>query len=133
MRNIHKLAVVTLLFMFILPLTMALCCCMNEASAEPSHHSHGAVHDHDGDHQKHEHSHSHNHNECNHQQILSDFTLNQAVQFFDSNISALKIQTPESLLSVSTHVEADAVFFDTGPPGKFSSVPLYLEISVLRI
>jgi len=99
-----------------------------------SHHSHEHVHG-DADHRHEKTGLPHSHSECSHAEILASL-VNQTVLFFKEVSSPLinlftsfKSGSFQELFTVSHSPP-----LETGPPGHFfSPVPLYLEISVLRI
>ena len=142
MNKYRKLFTFILLLFFIIPIATAFCCCADEDSNH-SHHE-MSVHDHGVDHSHHDHGSHHHGNkqgkaspdscECGHEiigdlatttidlSIGSTFNKFQAQHLFISGVSSLTVR------------DQGLPFHDTGPPGQsFFSLPLYLQISVLRI
>ncbi len=129
-----------IVIMFTIPILAMLCCCIElpalskVSSLYHSHdHSYGeaAEHHHNGKDKKS----THNHNECDHAEILGSL-VNQTVLTFKevswpviSQLTLFKSKGFQEFLTVSHSLP-----LETGPPDhSFSPVPLYLEISVLRI
>jgi hypothetical protein len=132
----------TLLFVFlILPFALGLCCCTPDAFAKAfdlqieNHSAHHHSHD-EGHHAKQESSgpKQHGHDECEHGELIGNFVKNEvvAVNFIVQHL--LNNFAQGNIFLPSHDISKPAVSFsNTGPPGSFSSTPLYLQISNLRI
>ena len=140
MIKFYKQMALPIVIMFTIPILVMLCCCVElpaSDKASSSHRSHdqspgeAAEHHHDGKDKKSTHS----HNECDHSEILGSL-VHQTVLIFKevsstmiSQFTLFKGKGSQELLIVSHSPP-----FATGPPDHFfSQVPLYLQISVLRI
>ena len=131
MKRRHKRFIASLFIFFLLPLALGVCCCLDDVFANvfssPKHHAHHHHHETN----KHQHG-DHDHGECEHDQLVAnvpyDVFLNNHLPF---SFSILKKYASHSVSLVQPDFTVD--FIDTGPPGSFSSLPLYLEISNLRI
>lgn len=130
-----KINVFLILILFSIPVATAFCCCSDTESIF----SHQEMTEHHHSHEQTSHDHHHDKSspdtcECGHE-IIGDINQ-QAI-----NISALyfpiaHVPNKNLLIGVSQVSESNKPTFhfnDTGPPGQFSAVPLYLEVSVLRI
>lgn len=139
-RKFFKKLATPLLVFLVFPMTL-VCCCIGKAAAH-SHEVQSSAAEHEHDH-SHHHQHgqnkpcSHDHGQCDHNQLLSPFLTKQSVQLFEC--LAQIFQFHKNSLPLQKSVRNTSALpltweFDTGPPGiAFSSIPLYLEISVLRI
>ena len=129
-----------LLLFFTLPIATAFCCCTestpNSSCQEMLGHHQGA------NESKHDHGRHHHDKkdglpescECGHEVIAE--VAGRTIDFSTSNLAVSKFQFQSVIArDLSTEVHKQALpFHDTGPPGaRFSSTPLYLQISVLRI
>lgn len=140
MNKFYKQMTLLIVIMFTIPMVAMLCCCIELpvlGKASSSHysndHSHGktAEHHHDGKDNKSTHSHE----ECNHAKILGSLADPTVLTFKEvsspviSLFASFKSGSFQELFTVSNSPP-----LETGPPGhSFSPIPLYLEISVLRI
>jgi len=97
------------------------------------HHDH-ASHDHHGGADKNS---SHDHSQCEHPQLIGNLVNQQTFYFGNADFSFSKLLQEQELVASSVVItdESSGLPHDHGPPGhfRFSSTPLYLQISVLRI
>ena len=129
----YKKIALPLIFVFVLPVVTAFCCC-TEAAAEESPRAYLHCH---SDHSSHQHSSksSHDHSECNHGQIIADLaheTISHlASPNADFKIAKKDFSVKQTAISSKTNLSSP---MGMGPPGRLLvTVPLYLQISLLRI
>ncbi len=128
-----KAAILILAFAYFLPIVTAFCCCVELPSFAPSHNHSSSQHHHS---EKSEHNDSHNPSDCNHPQIIGNLASRTDASFVSlasSMIQQLNFLLAEKAVSTTDHVSHAKTINDTGPPGHSLSIPLYLQISVLRI
>lgn len=139
MLQYKKIFSLAALLLFILPIATAFCCCVDDDllssnRKQPEH-----------NHSEHHHDHSHEQNksdksvpdscECGHEILGALNNQNIDISNFSFSISSFLSQsfltTKPSILKLHSSIFD---FHDTGPPGsRFSTTPLYLQISNLRI
>lgn len=138
MRKRHKSFIAGMFILVIIPLAMGVCCCIDDVFASispaPQHHEHVHQHQHEHQHaaERGQKSGDHDHGDCEHDQLIA----NGPSSVFVSNHLPISLSLFKNYISRSVSlVQADSRvdFIDTGPPGRLSSLPLYLEISNLRI
>ncbi|GEM_PF-1614886 len=131
----YKKIALPLIFVFAVPVITAFCCCTAEAVAGTENHHGNDCHAHHSDHQ-HASTSSHGHRECSHPQIIADLA-NKTLPFLDSLGSVFKTAKKDFAVRKTVDVLSKAYSFslvETGPPGHLlATVPLYLQISTLRI
>lgn len=149
MKTSLKYITYPLLAVFLFTAVPALCCCMDVAEAgEPASHQTDvqAVRNHDSghhDHGTHDHhrtsdkSSSHDHSQCEHPQLIGTVANSPAFYFGNADVSFRKLSQEPKFIASSVIItdESSDLPHDHGPPGnfRFSSTPLYLQISVLLI
>jgi len=148
-KNIKRITF-PLLGILLFTLVPALCCCMDLAEAgEPvshhadthavqkhdhGHHDHGS-HDHQGNSDKNS---SHDHSQCEHPQLIGNLAHPPAFYFGSVDISFLKLSQEPGFIASSVIITNESIGLPHAlgpPPGnfRFTSTPLYLQISVLLI
>ena len=133
MKRSHKSWVAGLFVFSFLPLAFGFCCCLNDTLAsffstsknnKSSHEDHCSGHKQSDSTQK----------QCEHDQLAAK-TANEILIITTSLPSIVSFTSHHADDFVSqTKINLKTNFFDTGPPGShFSTTPIYLRISSLRI
>ncbi len=135
MKQVYKVFALLTLIFFLAPIGTNFCCCnefqfsaqkVSDLSHQTAAHESESCH-HDGK------SGSHSHNECEHENASAEVVssvkvISPSVSFSNSYL----IQTSR-FLAIERNSSA-SLPFETGPPGAdLHAIPLYLEISILRI
>lgn len=139
MQKRHKSFIAGMFILVIIPLAMGVCCCIEDvfASISPAPQHHEPAHQHQHEHQPAadhgQESGDHDHGDCEHDELIASIP----------NVTSLGAQLPVAFSTLKNYVlniisfepaDPKKTFYDTGPPGNhFTTTPIYLQISVLRI
>ena len=136
----HKTTAFLILIFFAVPIATAFCCCTDFGASQSRQEMMGHNHE-SHDHGSHDHGNGQDSKrspescECGNE-IIANIVNPTAIQFSAINAHLSKLpNAPEfQFQTVSSLQTQNAIaFHDTGPPGLSSSIPLYLQLSVLRI
>ncbi len=141
-RNLsQKVFVVVILLSFITPIAVSFCCC--NAIAQTDSHEHGTARNGGQDDDCHRHGNEsgtpHSHEKCSHPQIICNLVNQNSLQYLSSLSSSEKVtskflQDATFVINISSPHTKLPTLSGTGPPGsRFSPIPLFISISVLRI
>ena len=141
----YKFLPILTVFLFAIPTITSYCCCVEFPWQKNSHH-HSVARAAETHHGVHHHTHAaehqgcghHDHSQCSHPQLIADLASCKVnlVSSVSSLLKFFKSIPPTAIFPKVDGVKKDfsPPYFDTGPLGNhFSSIPLYLQISVLRI
>ncbi len=134
MSKLQKASILILVFIFLTPIVTAFCCCVEMPSFAPFSHSHSNYEHHHCE--KSEHRQSRDHSDCKHPQIIGNLvnsTVSTCASIASFSVKHLNFLFTDKAVSTTDHFSHPKRIDDTGPPGHSLSIPLYLQISVLRI
>ncbi len=136
MIKIQKIKFIAAIVVLILcaPIAATLCCCVGSGIADAATNDHHDSGHHSGKdaHKSHEHSHS----DCAHPQLMAvQAEPNIVFQILQDYLTKLTSQLSSKANSTAISILGEnASFHNIGPPARYhSAIPLYLQISVLRI
>ena len=133
MHKSHKSFMASLFVFSFIPLAFGFCCCLNDTLAGIFSTSKNSINNHEDHCSGHKQSKS-TQKQCEHDQLAAK-TPNEILIITTSLPSIVSFTSHHADDFVSlTKINLKTNFFDTGPPGShFSTIPIYLRISSLRI